>query len=66
MGRANHHSLASIGRKAARHLDYHAEHDSLVKPPIKVKTIQAVRWTNLTPNLDRPFKRNGTVTTRKA
>jgi hypothetical protein len=28
---------------------------------MKAKTIQAVRWTNLTPNLERPFKRNSRV-----
>jgi hypothetical protein len=61
MGRGNHHSIASIARQAGKHLDYHAEHDSVVKPPIKVKTIQAVRWTKLTPNLDKPFKRNSRV-----
>ena len=61
MGRGSHHSISAIARQSARHLDFHAEHDSVVKPPIKVKSIQAVRWTNLTSNLERPFKRNGRI-----
>ena len=61
MARPNHHSPRAQAHKAARHLDFHAEHDSIVKPPAKSRTIQAVRWTNLTPNLDKPFKRNSAV-----
>jgi hypothetical protein len=57
MGRANHHSLASIGRKAARHLDYHAEHDSVVKPPIKVMSAMAHRWADQTKSLEIPKPR---------
>ena len=60
--RSRKSNLKHIAHQAARQLEFsgvnRSINDSIVRPPIKVKTIQAVRWTRRTPNLDRPFKRN--------
>ena len=57
MARPNHHSLRAQAHKVARHLDFHAEHDSVVKPPLDVKSAMAHRWTDRTKALEIPKPR---------
>ena len=40
------------------HLDHSNEHNSLVRPRLRPKTMSNIRYTNRTPNLARPFSRN--------
>ena len=61
MARGNHRSRQSIANHiahiASRRLDHRNDYDSIVKPPLKVKSAMAHRWTDTTQALEIPKPR---------